>query len=236
MANAADKAQAPQQAPGSPRAPRGGESARTRQPPRLSVRNGYSLFVGTLKVVLPALAVAMVLLVIVWPQFAPDESSFRVGISDLSPDQADNLSMLNARFRGRDEQNRPFSIVADQATQAKSGADLIKLQQPKADITLQDGAWLALTADDGQYWRETQKLHLSGNVSLFHDRGFEMHTSAADIDLKANRAQSDRPVQGQGPTGNLEAEGFRLEDGGKRIFFTGKSKLTVYENGLEGQP
>lgn len=209
---------------------------RPRQPPRLSVRNGYSLFVGTMKVVLPALAVAMILLVVVWPQIAPDQNGFHVGISELSPDQAENLNMINARFRGRDDRNRPFSIVADKATQAESGADRVDLERPKADITLTDGAWVALTADQGVYWRDTEKLHLTGNVSLFHDRGFEMHTSAADVDLEAGRAQSDRAVQGQGPTGHVQAEGFRLEDRGRTIVFTGKSKLTVYEGGLEDMP
>lgn len=221
-----------------PAPPPGGgrRRVRPRQPPRLSVRNGYSLFVGTMKVVLPALAVAMILLVVVWPQIAPEHNGFRVGVSELAPEQAENLNMINARFRGRDDRNRPFSIVADTATQAESGADEVDLERPKADITLTSGAWVALTADRGTYWRESEKLHLSGNVSLFHDRGFEMHTSAADVDLAAGRARSDRPVQGQGPTGHVQAQGFRLEDRGRTIVFTGKSKLTVYESGLEGMP
>lgn len=201
------------------------------QPPRLSMRNGYSLFVGTLKVVLPALAVAMILLVVVWPQFAPDDSRFRLGISDLSPDSAGNLTMVNPRFQGRDTEDRPFSVVAKSASQAKSGADRVELDAPKADITLADGAWVALTADNGVFYRDRQQLDLDGHVSLFHDHGFELHTAAALVDLKAGTATSTTPVSGQGPTGHLEAQGFRLEDKGRTIIFTGNSKLTLYGEG-----
>jgi len=210
-----------------------GAPAPDRQPPRLSMRNGYSLFVGTLKVVLPALAVALILLVVVWPQLVPEDSRFRVGLSDLAPDSAGKLTMVNPRFQGVDAQDRPFSVVAQTATQEKSGADVVELDQPKADITLKDGAWLALTADHGTFDRASQTLHLDGHVSLFHDRGFEMRTETAHVDLKAGTARSDTPVAGQGPAGHLEAEGFRLEDKGGTIVFTGKSKLTLYD-GVEG--
>src|SRR3546814_7980322 len=43
-------------------------------PPRLSGRNSYSLFVTSMKVVLPALAAGLVLLVVAWPQIMPDRS------------------------------------------------------------------------------------------------------------------------------------------------------------------
>jgi lipopolysaccharide export system protein LptC len=204
------------------------------RPPRLSLRSGYSLFVTTMKVALPALAAALVLLLVVWPQVAPEGNHFRIGVADLQPEQAKNLSMVNPRFRGRDDKSRPYTVVADVATQESSGADEVDLEQPKADITLNDGAWVALTANQGLYHRERERLHLEGNVSLFHDQGFEMRTSAAEIDLQAGQARSTRPVDGQGPAGTLTAQGFRLLDDGQRIIFTGKSRMVIRESRPEG--
>lgn len=203
------------------------------RPPRLSGRSGYSLFVGTLKVVLPALAVGMMLLVLVWPRLAPDEGGLRIGLSDLNPDGSGDLDMVNPRFQGRDTENRPFSIVAAKATQRAGGTDRIDLEAPKADITLEQGAWMALSANTGVYDRAGERLDLAGNVSLFHDRGFEMHTQTARIDLNAGVARSDAPVAGQGPAGHLEAQGFRLSQDGARIHFLGRSRLTVYPETLE---
>lgn len=202
-------------------------SAGTRKPPRLSGRDNYSLFVGILKVVLPAFAVALVLLVVAWPQLIPDDSRFRIAVTQISLDQAENLSMMNARYDGIDEQNRPFSVTADLATQDSADADIVDLELPKADITLEDGTWLAITAKTGRYRREAEIVELAGEVVLFHDEGFEVRTDAATVYLSEGDAEGILPVQGQGPAGELNAEGFQLINQGERIIFTGRSRLLL---------
>ncbi len=198
-----------------------------RQPPRLSMRNRYSIFVGFMKVLLPALAAALILLVVAWPQFTIENDRFRLSVSELALEQADSLTMLNARFDGVDEKNQPYTITADVATQSQTDKDLVELELPKADITLQDGAWLALTARSGEYRREREILDLVGSVNLFHDKGFELNTETARIDLKTGVAEGARPVEGQGSLGSIDAEGFRVLDRGARIVFTGKSHLII---------
>ncbi len=214
---AAERSASPQQRP--PRA--------MRQPPRLSIRNRYSIFVGYMKVLLPALAAGLVLLIVAWPQFTLKDDGFRLSVSKLTPGQAESLTMLNARFDGVDEQDRPYSITADIATQSESDKDLITLELPKADITLQDGAWLALTARSGEYRRESQILDLSGSVSLFHDRGFELRSESARVYLNQGMAEGSQPVEGQSSIGTIQAEGFRVLDRGARILFLGRSHLTI---------
>lgn len=200
----------------------------TRRAPRMSMRDHYSIFVGFMKVLLPALAAALMLLVVAWPQFTVDDGGFRLSVSKLAPDQADSLTMLNARFDGLDEKDRPYMLTADMATQSDREKDRIDLELPKADITLQDGAWLALTARQGLYRRESQMLDLSGSVSLFHDQGFELLTESAQVDLDRGTVSGNQPIQGQGEMGLIEAEGFRVYDRGARILFTGKSHMVIY--------
>ncbi len=209
-----------------PRAPR--------QPQRLSLHNRYSVFVGFMKVLLPAMAAALILLVAAWPQFTIDDGQFRLSISELAPDQADSLTMLNARFDGMDESDRPYTITADMATQSDSDKDLIELELPKADVTLEDGTWLALTAKSGEYRRQSRLLELSGSVSLFHDGGFELRTEAARIDLGDGVAEGAQQVEGQGGAGFIEAEGFRVLNRGARILFTGRTHLIIMPDALEG--
>lgn len=206
---------------------RTGATASDAEPPRLAARSVYSRCVGTLKIVLPALAVAIVLLVLAWPSLVPEDSRFRIGLSDLTPEATDELSMVNPLFQGRDNQDRPFSIVAEKARRAPDGKQHITLEQPQADITLADGAWVALSADTGAYDRRAKTLVLRGNVSLFHDQGFEMHTSRAQIDLAEGSARSDSVVEGHGPAGTLSAQGFQVRDQGQTIVFTGNSRLIV---------
>ena len=204
-------------------------SAELRQPPRLSGRSGYSFFVAMMKVLLPALATALILLVVVWPKLSPEDDRFRISVSSISLEQADNLTMLNPRFDGIDERNQPYSVTADLAIQDKGNDNLVDLELPKADVTLEDGTWLALMAKAGRYHREAETVDLIGDVIVFHDEGFEVKTQFAHIDLNNGTAEGDQPVEAHGPIGMLNSEGFRVENEGERIFFTGKAHMVMYQ-------
>ena len=80
--------------------PEGVHATAPAQPPRLSRRDRYSLFVVVMKVLLPALAAGLLLLLVAWPQLDPTNDRLGLDFSDLSIEQPDNLSMLNARFSG----------------------------------------------------------------------------------------------------------------------------------------
>jgi len=202
-------------------------------PPRLSLRDRYSIFVGFMKIMLPALAAALILLVVAWPHISGERDKFQLSVANIGADQLENPSMLNARFDGIDQDNQPYSLTADMATQSRRSEDVIELELPKADITLSDGTWLALTARTGEFDRETRQLDLFGTVSLFHDKGFELQTSRARIDLEAGTASGDHPVQGFGVSGSIQSEGFEILERGQRIIFTGRSQLVLMPGARE---
>ncbi len=181
-----------------------------------------------MKIVLPALAVVLILLVVIWPQVSLKEGRLRISLSDITLEETDRLIMLNARFEGVDDKNQPYTLTADQARQSTGVSDLVELELPKGDLLQKSGSWLALTARQGLYNRFAELLDLSGDVSLFHDRGFELHTESAQVDLKGGTAYGYEPVQGQGPNGTIASEGFRLLDRGEIIVFTGASRLVIY--------
>ena len=223
MVQAADMRLMPRHRP-----PDGSPDSSSSRGPRRARTTGYSRFVGVAKLLLLTLATGLIVLLVVWSQLNMDENRLRIGVTELAPDDLDSLNMVNPRFEGMDDANRPFSITAETANQADESGRVIDLAQPKADITLTDGAWIALTADFGRYDRDADMLELHGSVNLFHDRGFELQTSRAHIDLKDGIAFGDEQVQGQGAAGNLVAEGFRVTDDGDHIFLTGRSRIVFY--------
>ena len=87
---------------------------------------------------------------------------------------------------------------------------------------------MALSAETGLYDRGGQMLKLKGAVNLFHDTGYELHTSAARIDLARGTASGEEPVSGHGPLGTLTSHGFKVLDRGTRLLFTGKSRLVLF--------
>jgi lipopolysaccharide export system protein LptC len=206
--------------------------AQTESQIRLALRRpGGTRMWRTAKLVLPTVATLVILLLIFWSQSNLQESRFRIGVTELAPDDIDNLKMVNLRFDGMDKQNRPFSITADIASQNTDLEGVIDLVEPRADITLSDGAWVALMAGDGHYDRDSDGLALGGGVNVFHDKGFEMSTDTVDVDLETGTAVSDTATTGQGPAGFLNAAGFRLENDGNRVFLTGPAKLNLYAAG-----
>ncbi|MEQ8640794.1 MAG: LPS export ABC transporter periplasmic protein LptC [Alphaproteobacteria bacterium] len=192
--------------------------------------SAYSRWVTLLRIALPLAALGLLALIIAWPGIQPSVERFRVGATDAIGALFEEPRMANARYLGRDAKRRPFVVTAASAVQQPETSEtLVMLERPAADITLEDGAWLAILADSGVYRENTEQLDLAGNVTLFHDQGYEMKTEAARIDLAAGTASGDAPVVAHGPAGVLHAQGFRMDDFGGGIHFTGAATLTLLQ-------
>jgi lipopolysaccharide export system protein LptC len=186
---------------------------------------GYSRFVSLMKFILPAVAAALLLLVVAWPRLQAAFDRLRLTFTRLDLSEARDLRMVNARFSGIDKQHRPYVLTADVARQMPDRNDIMALEGPKGDITLQSGAWLAVTAFTGVYLPQGQLLDLFGDVKVFHDRGYDLTTDTAHVNMMAGTVEGDDAVQGQGVFGDVTSQGFRLLDHGQTIIFTGKAKL-----------
>lgn len=195
----------------------------------------YSRFVMAMKVGLPIVALGLVGLLFLWPQVQVSNIRVSVGLASFKAANPESPSMVNARFVGSDNRDQAFSITADLAKNILLGKSKVELEVPKADLAMQDGSWLAMTAKTGLYDQQGKSLALDGAVNLFHDSGYEFNTETALVDLEGGIAVGDKPVRGHGPFGQLTAEGFRIENMGKTMLFTGKAKLTIYPTALEGQ-
>jgi len=188
---------------------------------------GYSRFVTWMKVLLPFVALALVALVIAWPRLKSNDG-FRIGFSSIRLSGEAQPGMDNARYIGTDEKQQPFSVTADLARIISESDGEMALELPKADLTLDDGTWLVLTADTGRYKRDPATLELQGGVNLFHDTGYEISTEQLTVNLKSGKAEGHTPVTGHGPFGELKSQGLKLIDKGQVIYFTGPAQLILF--------
>ena len=190
-------------------------------------RSPHSRRIGLLRVALPATALGLVVLLGLWPYLRGSDTRFQLGYASLTPTAVENLSMVNARFHGIDRHNRPFAITADRGTEEDAANSVVVLDSPKADFVTESGAGVYVEAKLGTYYQKEQWLDLEGDINLFHDQGYELHTQRARIDLKAATAEGHEPITGIGPQGRLEGNGFRLLDGGRRIIILGRSGMSL---------
>ena len=193
----------------------------------------YSRFVYLAKLGLPIAACALLLLVAVWPRLQTVFESAHFPAPRIDVSEAGDLHMAQARYTGLDRNNRPFTITAELARQKPDLQGLITLEKPKGDLTTTAGNWLELSANTGLYQQQPQLLDLFGQVALFQDKGNEFHSTTAHIDMAAGTAEGDDPTTGQGPFGNVTADGFRILDRGATIIFKGHAKLDIEPRGTQ---
>ena len=199
-----------------------------RQARRAASLRRYSRFVGIAKRILPATALALLLLVAVWPriQGAVDRVQF-ARMPKIDASQARQVRMVDPRYSGVDRDNRPFVVTADAATQMAKADDAISLDSPKADLATTAGNWDELTAYVGLYQPEAQQLDLFGNVELYQDKGNALRSDSVTINMAQGTAISHGPVEGDGTFGHVQAQGLRVLDRGQTIIFTGHAILDL---------
>ncbi|MBT5414876.1 MAG: LPS export ABC transporter periplasmic protein LptC [Rhodospirillaceae bacterium] len=210
-----------------PRRPRPRRPAVGARLARRRMHGHYARAIRLLKLVLPTIAAILIGIVAVWPQIRPGQNKLPLAAAEVSAEEIENLAMINARFMGIDGRNQPFTVTAEMATEAAPNSKQVQLSAPKADITLQNGTWLALTADSGVFRQDEQTVELEGHVNMFHDAGYEFETTTAFVDLGQGAAFGFEPIDGQGPFGTIEAEGFQVFDEGERVIFTGNATLVL---------
>lgn len=186
-----------------------------------------SRIVSALKLLLPAAALTVVAVVLVWPDLAPEDRKLRLADAAQTPQMIDQLRMANPRYVGEDEKHRPYVVTGTEAIQDSPKAPEVRLTAPKADLTQLNDSWIIVSSERGVYHRARHEMSLDGSVNLFQDDGTELHTEHADLNLKAGSAQGDVPVSGQGPAGILAGEGFELRERGRWIFLKGKSSVIL---------
>ena len=176
------------------------------------------------KMLLPVVALALLATIALWPEINRAKEHAILGFRSMTG-EIDGARLTNARYRGVDETNRPYTITADIARQETS--ERVELTSPAADVTERDGSWMMVKARHGTYMQRLDQLDLQNDVVLYRDDGLTMETASAAIDLRNGAAASGVTVHAEGPFGTLDAEGFMLVDKGAAIQFAGPARLVM---------
>lgn len=200
-----------------------GENLR-RQPPSPRGIARRRLFIQVTKFLLPLSALGLLAFIALWPEINRSKDNGRLTFSQFAA-EVDGAKLTDARYRGVDEQGRPYTITAKTAKQITP--DRVNLTTPVGDLSMKGGNWLQVQSKDGVYLQHSGNLDLSHEVILYRDDGTTMTTESAAIDLKSGAAAGAEPVHAEGPFGTLDAQGFVLTDSGGAIQFTGPAHLVL---------
>ena len=184
--------------------------------------------IRVLRFAFPAAAAVLIGTMISWPYLAPSPDRLRLLASLPSVDLGeDREAIIGVTMHGIDRSGRPYGVVADVIRPLDEAKEHVALSAPILNTATKDGRPLSAIAHDGTYDQHAQQVTLTGAVQLIMDRQYRLETEDASLDLDSSTAQGDKAVEAHGPFGRLNAQGFRIEDGGNTMVFTGRSRMVI---------
>ncbi len=186
----------------------------------------HSRRVRLLKIGLPAVATVMVVIGIGAAYVArslPGELSFA-----SSTLEDGRLVMQDPRLSGSDSRDRPYSMTARRAIQSVAGSTSgVDLEGVRADIAVDDSTNATVQAGNGFYDVASERLRLFDDIEVDTTSGIAIRLSQAEIDLGQRSMQGQGPVVITTPNQRLESGSVVIEEGGERLSFGGRVKLTL---------
>lgn len=191
----------------------------------------YSKTVSRLRWVLPGIALLAVLTLFIWPYWHAHQ------ISVSMVDNVPNLMIENLNMTGLDTKDQPYALTATRALQAQNNKDIIRLENPTGEITLEDGTEVKGKALKGRLKESERKLWLGGSVILTHDKGYRFLSEEMNIDMDKSTAWGSQPVVIEGNFGSARGQGFNLYDAGEKMIIKGPAKASIrMDQGLHPSP
>lgn len=138
----------------------------------------------------------------------------------------ERLSVDNAMYRGRDNEGRPFSLLAGEAVQRSSAEGLVRMNQLVAQLLLTEGP-ARLAADGGIYDLEAETVAVNGPLRLTASDGYAMTARGVSVDLKARTMQGSAGVDGVVPAGTFSANTMNADLSARTITLEGNARLTM---------
>ena len=175
--------------------------------------------------VLPMGVGVMAALMIITPLSPRGEVSFLLDRNKVAVID-ERLSVDNAMYRGRDNQGRPFSLLAGEAVQRSSAEGLVRMRELVAQLLLTEGP-ARLAADGGVYDIDAETVAVDGTVRLTASDGYAMKASGVSVDLKSRMMRGDAGVSGTIPAGTFSADTLSADLGARTITLEGNARFTM---------
>jgi lipopolysaccharide export system protein LptC len=183
-----------------------------------------------LKLILPAAIGMLLAYLALAPLRKGPEISFILDKTKVDFAQ-ERMRVQSARYRGQDNQGRPFTLDAASAVQATSQDPIVDVQSMSAAIQLNSGPAI-IRADKGRYDMEAQRVDVIGPILLTAADGYRLETSNVAVDLGDRRMWSRGRVEGTIPIGSFSADRMTADLPSREVTLTGRARLTINQGGL----
>ena len=175
--------------------------------------------IPVLRILLPAVAAAVLLAVIVSAVLG----MFRAMERRAAATQP--IELMAPRMIGVDNKKRPFILTAASA-EREGASNRIRLINPVLVRSPGDAQETRVTAKAGVYDQGAGKLELTGDVKLTGPSG-DFATPAAVYDAKTGEVVGRGQVRAAGREGQMEAGSFSVKDKGDSVVYKGGVRTRI---------
>lgn len=194
--------------------------------PRVARWREHSRGVRRLRVLLPALMLAVIVAVAAW-------IAVRGVLADLRTEKASKggLHMTNPRFTGRDESGRQYVLEAREAVREARDLDKVTVQAPGVTLDYGGARPSLVHAQTGLFSQKAGRLQLNGGVVMDDGKGAHLESPAAVVDTRTGDVAGQGGVVGTSPLGRFQAGAYLVKGKGAEVVFSGGVRAH-----LENQP
>ena len=192
----------------------------------------HSALVRFLRRALPALIGVMLIALLAWAGY----STFVLQANLPQQPAGMSIRVVNAKFFGRDQTGKPFSLSAAGAVRDDNMLQRIYLDRPAVVLGATPADQTHVTAKKGVYREDTQILLLDGDVRMIDPDGNQFLSQHALVDTLTRDVDGDAHIDGHGPLGRIAASSYAVRGGGAHVFFRGQVKAHIEQHGPAPSP
>jgi lipopolysaccharide export system protein LptC len=143
-------------------------------------------------------------------------------------------AISGSRATGFDRENQPYDVTASSARKDEKQPDQVHLREVTGTFKRASGEVFKLMADTALYYTNARELDLEGNVRLESEGRFTARMAKAHVVVADKTLTSDTPVIVDLGSGQINANGIKIADDGKRILFTNGVRAKFRAKGRQG--
>ncbi len=175
-----------------------------------------------LRIALPALALAGILLVALILLFDPLRiyRQLPVEFSKLSI-EGNKITMEAPKLTGYTRDKKPYNVTAGSAVQDLTQPNIVELNDIQGTVDQENRGGTELRAKSGVYDIKAENLQLHGGIEIHSEAGYHVYLNDAFIEIRKGRMVTKNPVNASFPDGSLQAARAEILEHGAVVIFDG---------------
>ena len=190
----------------------------------------HTLFVRTLRLLLPTIAAAAVVVFAmqVRTPSPPDSEGGKGGfdVGDIKVTSA-GFKMVRPRYKGFTDEGGEYTVTAATAQPVLSQPGRVHLWNVDGTLLQPNGQRLQLNAAKGFFDNDKGLLYLSGGIDVSSADGMKARLTHATVYINQQRIESDKPVTAQSLNGTIRADTMVIMQKRQEIIFAGGVKVRI---------